>query len=164
MSWVEEEFETVDLGDKRLNSRVIHIVENLGLAPGRTIPQSFKTWGEIKACYNFFNNNLVSEQKLIASHIKKSKERIKEYPVVLLLSDTTDANYTTKTVMEGKERLDNKQTGLWIHSTIAVTPERLTLGIIDANFWHRQPEVADKDSKSRTARDNASIEEKESYR
>lgn len=47
MSWVEEELETIDLGDKRLNNRLIHIVETLGLAPGRTIPQSFKSWAEI---------------------------------------------------------------------------------------------------------------------
>jgi hypothetical protein len=164
MSWAEEEFETIDLGDRRLNKRTIHIVENLGLAPGRTIPQSFKTWGEIKACYNFCGNDLVSSEKLFAPHIEKTKERIREYPVVLLPSDTTDANYTTKKVMENKERLDNKQNGLWIHATTAVTPDRLTLGIVQVNFWHRQPEVAEKDSKSRTARDKTPIEQKESYR
>lgn len=164
MSWVEEEFETINLGDKRLNKRVIHITETLGLAPGRTIPQSFKTWAEIKACYNLFNNDLISYEKLLAPHVEKTLERIREHPVILLLSDTTDANYTTKIAMEGKERLDNKQNGLWIHSTIAVSPERLTLGIIDVNYWHRQKEVAEKDSKSRNTRDKAPIEEKESYR
>ncbi len=164
MSWVEEELEVINLGDKRLNSRVIHIVETLGLAPGRTIPQSFQSWGEMKACYNFFSNDLVSDEKILAPHIEKTIERIREYPVVLLPSDTSDINYTTKKVMEGKERLDNKQNGLWLHPTIAVTPERLTLGIVDVNFWHREPEVATKDSKSRTARDKAPIENKESYR
>ena len=44
MGWIEEEFETIDLGDKRLNSRALHIVEALGFAPGRTIPQAFKSW------------------------------------------------------------------------------------------------------------------------
>jgi len=164
MSWSEEEFEAIDLGDRRLDNRAIQIVEALGLAPGRTIPQSFQAWNEIKACYNFFDNDLVSEQKLLAPHIKKTIERIKEYPIVLLPSDTTDINYTTKKAMKGKERLDNKQNGLWLHSTIAVTPERLTLGVVNANFWHRNPEVASKDSSSRTVRDKAPIEEKESYR
>ncbi len=98
----------------------------------------------MKACYNFFSNDLVSDEKILAPHIEKTIERIKEYPVVLLPSDTTDINYTTKKVMEGKERLANKQNGIWLHPTIAVTPERLTLGIVDANFWHREPEVAEK--------------------
>lgn len=164
MSWIHEEFETIDLGDTRLNNRLIHIIENLGFAPGRTIPQSFKSWGEIKACYNFTNNRAVTEAKLLNPHAEKTLERIREYPVVLLLSDTTDINYTTKLEMKGKERLANKQSGLWLHSTIAVTPERLNLGVVDVNFWHRETKVAEKNAAARTARDKASIEEKESYR
>lgn len=164
MSWVELEMETIDLGDRRLNQRSISIMEGLGLAPGRTIPQTFQAWNEIKATYNFFNNDLVSEEKILAPHLEKTIERIKEYPVVLFASDTTDINYTTKIAMKGKERLDNKQNGLWLHATIAVTPERLNLGLIQANFWHREPEVAEKSSASRTAQDKAPIEKKESYR
>ena len=83
---------------------------------------------------------------------------------MLLLSDTSEIDYTTKKAMKGKERLSNKKHGLWLHSTIAVTPERLSLGIVDANFWSRQAEVAEDSSAYRTARDNAPIEEKESYR
>lgn len=164
MSWVELEMETIDLGDRRLNQRSFDILEGLGLAPGRTIPQAFQAWNEIKATYNFFNNDLVSEEKILAPHLEKTRERIREYPVVLFTSDTTDINYTTKTAMKNKERLDNKQNGLWLHATIAVTPERLNLGLVQANFWHREQEVAEKSSAYRTARDKASIEEKESYR
>lgn len=164
MSWVEDEMENIDLGDCRLNRRSMNIIEGLGLAPGRTIPQAFQAWGEIKATYNFLNNDLVSEEKILAPHLEKTIERIKEYPVVLLASDTTDINYTTKSIMKNKERLDNKQKGIWLHATIAITPERLNLGLIQANFWHRKEEVAKKDSSSKKARDKAPIEGKESYR
>jgi len=44
----------------------------LGLAPGRTIPQSFQSRAEIKACYNFLDNDLVSEEKLLNPHIEKT--------------------------------------------------------------------------------------------
>lgn len=164
MSWVDSEMDTIDLGDHRLNQRGLSILEGLGLAPGRTIPQAFQAWCEIKATYNFFNNDSVTEEKILAPHLEKTIERIKEYPIVLLASDTTDINYTTKSIMKNKERLDNKQNGLWLHGTIAVTPERLNLGLIQANFWHRASEVAEKSSAHRTAQDKASIEEKESYR
>lgn len=162
MSWVEDEMEFIDLGDRRLNKRAFNIFEGLGLAPGQTIPQAFQAWREIKATYNFFDNDLVSEEKILTPHLEKTVERIREYPVVLFTSDTTDINYTTKTAMKGKERLDNKQNGLF--ATIAVTPERLNLGLVQANFWHREQEVAEKSSAYRTARDKSSIEEKESYR
>lgn len=164
MSWIESEFETLDLGDYRLNCRVINIVEGLGLAPGRTIPQTFQSRSEIKACYNLFANDSVSEEKLLEPHIEKTIERIKEYPVVLLPSDTSEIDYTTKTTMQGKERLSNKKQGIWLHPTIAVTPERLNLGIVDANFWNRDPQVAEDTAAYRSSRDSAPIEGKESYR
>jgi hypothetical protein len=63
--------------------------------------------------------------------------------------------------MQGKERLSNQRSGLWLHSTIAVTPERLNLGSVDANFWSRAPEAGDDNGK---VRDNLPIEKKESFR
>src|SRR5581483_10019571 len=141
----------------------IKITESLGFAPGKTIPQSFKTWGEIKACYNFFNNELVSHSKLLAPHFEQTITRISEYPVVLLHSDTTDINYSSKNAMEGKQRLSNHQNGIWLHATLASTPERLPLGMVEVNFWNRKLEVMDKNSNS-YAHDIAPIEEKESYR
>lgn len=161
MNWVEAEFENIDLGDQRLNHRAISITETLGLAPGKTIPQTFLARSDMKACYNFFSNDVVTEELLLAPHKEKTIERIKEYDTVLLLTDTSEANYTTKIAMEGKERLSQTNTGLWLHPTFAVTPNRLPLGVIDNNFWHREPEVF-KGKKSE--RDKLPIEEKESYR
>ena len=164
MSWTESEFKTINIGDSRLNKRCLNILEKLGLAPGRTISQTFLTWKEIKASYNFFSNNLVSGAKLLAPHIENTIERIRGCPVVLLPSDTTEIDYTSKASMVGKERLSNKKEGLWLHPTIAVTPQRLMLGIVDANFWSRDPQLLEDSPTCRTARDKAPIEEKESYR
>jgi IS4 transposase len=160
MSWAESELKTVDFGDTRLNRRVIKIVETLGFAPGKTIPQAFQSWGSVKACYNFFSNDLVSEKKIISPHIQQTIERMKEYPVVLLPNDTSELDYNSKDAMQGKERVTNTKKGLWLHPTIAVTPERVMLGIVDVNFWKRKPEVNLKGSEQ----DKLPIEEKESYR
>ena len=59
MHCVKLEFERINLGDRRLNARAVHIFNQLGLAPGRTIPQTFQSWKEIKASYNFFGNDLL---------------------------------------------------------------------------------------------------------
>jgi hypothetical protein len=104
---------------------------------------------------------LVSDQKLLNPHEENTIERIKEYPVVLLPSDTTEIDYSTKKAMKGKERLSNKKSGLWLHSTIAVTPDRLNLGTVEANFWSRDLEVSKDNGR---IRDSLPIEEKESYR
>jgi predicted lipase len=56
-----------------------------------------------------------------------------------------------KRAMKGKERLTNTKEGIWLHSTIAVTPERLALGSLEANFWERKLERA---NKNRTAKED----------
>lgn len=157
MSWAALELEGIDLGDEQLNKRAANIAETLGLAPGRTIPQVFQSWNSTKACYNFFSSDLVSEEKIIAPHINQTIERMKECPVVLLPNDTSELDYNSKEAMEGKERITNTKTGLWLHPTIAVTPDRIMLGIVDVNFWERELEPNPKG-------DKALIVDKESYR
>ena len=158
MSWAELELQSMDLGDVRLNRRAMKIADILGLAPGRTIPQAFQSWTSTKACYNFFSNDLVSEEKIIAPHIEQTTLRMKEHPVVLLINDTSELDYNSKDAMEGKERITNTKTGLWLHPTIAVTPERVMLGVVEVNFWKRKPVPEG------TNQDKVPIEEKESYR
>ncbi len=158
MSWAELEFQSIDLGDTRLNKRAILIAETLGFAPGRTIPQTFKSWAETKACYNFFSNDQVCEEKIIAPHIEQTLERMREHPVVLLLNDTTELDYNSKDAMTGKQRITNTKQGLWLHPTIAVTPERVMLGIVDVNFWERKLEI------NGSEQDHLPIEDKESFR
>lgn len=161
MSWIELEFESLDLGDCRLNKRSITIIESLGLAPGKSIPQTFQSWSEIKATYNFFSNRRITNEKLLKPHLKATMERIAEYPVVLLASDTSELDYTSKKKMKNKERLSNTKSGIWLHATIATTPKRLNLGIIEANFWSREPEIS---TDKKTIRDKLPIEKKESYK
>ncbi|WP_139204344.1 IS4/Tn5 family transposase DNA-binding protein, partial [Azotobacter beijerinckii] len=38
MNWAEEEMQTADLGDERLNVRVAKVLERLGAHPGSSIP------------------------------------------------------------------------------------------------------------------------------
>jgi hypothetical protein len=161
MSWIEDEFSTLDLGDRRLDRRAMKIAEALSLAPGKTIPQSFHSRADIKACYNFYQHDDVTEEKLLTPHFSKTIERITQCKVVLFPSDTTEIDFTSKNSMVDRQRLTNTKQGIWLHSTIAVTPERLMLGSVEANFWERNPEKA---NKNRTIIDKAPIEEKESYR
>lgn len=161
MSWIEEEFSTLDLGDHRLDQRAMKIADVLSLAPGKTIPQAFRSRADIKACYNFYQHEDVTEEKLLTPHFSRTIDRITQSKVVLCPSDTTEIDFTSKNAMTDRQRLTNTKQGIWLHSTIAVTPERLMLGSIEANFWERKPERADK---NRTTIDKAPIEEKESYR
>lgn len=158
MDSLASEFDGIELGDKRLNKRAEKLLSAMGSSPGRTIPQNFQSWGEIKSCYRFLSNPKVTPQKVFRPHRTKVLKRINEYPVVLFLNDTTSINYTSKVSMEGKGTIGKNVDGLWCHPTMAVTPQRLNLGLTNINFYTRSSE------EKIIHRNNLPIEKKESIR
>lgn len=58
--------------------------------------------------------------------------------VVLLLQDTTQLKYSTQYKKEAIGPLSSEYNrGILFHPTIAVTPERLCLGVVDDHHWNR---------------------------
>ncbi len=55
-----DEVHGADLGDERLNQRLIRIVERFGQSPNLTIPAATTSRAEMEADYRFFNNEKVS--------------------------------------------------------------------------------------------------------
>ena len=51
MSWAKQEFETIELGDARLNQRAVLLAERLGQKPGASIPGACENWAETAAAY-----------------------------------------------------------------------------------------------------------------
>lgn len=160
--WVTDELEGVRLGEKRLNKRMLTLLDQASKQPQASITRMFHTRKEIQACYRFFSSDLVNETKIMEPHLNKTIERIAENPVVLCLSDTTTLNYTTrKTLKDSGYISSNNAQGFFLHTTIAVTPDRLHLGIVGQKFWAREKE---KRACSSRERDKIPFIEKESYR
>jgi len=160
-NWIASEFTSINLKDERLNKRAKIILDKLGHAPARTIPQAFRTWKDIKACYRFFDNPAVTDNNILKPHMEKTIERIKNEPVVLLPTDNSILDYTPKKAMKGKGEVCHKRDGIFLHASLAVTPERLSLGVVDAKLWIRGVDYI---SQTEAHRDDLPIEEKESYR
>ena len=49
MGWAAEEFATVDLGDKRLNNRLVKLAGQLAAKPTLSIPGACGGWGDTAA-------------------------------------------------------------------------------------------------------------------
>ena len=64
MGWALEEMDQVDLGDKRLETRAVNILNTLGSKPLETIPVACQGWAETKAAYRFFDNDKVTADKI----------------------------------------------------------------------------------------------------
>jgi hypothetical protein len=107
--WVIVETNTSNFNDKRLDKRYKKLLGNFASSPNKSIPGTFKSWGETLSAYRFFNNKEFTQ-------------------------------------------------GFYIHPSMAITPDKQCLGIIDFQSWTRE------ELGSRYTRKNRSIEEKESYR
>lgn len=94
MEWAAGEMKTVNLGDKRLNKRLISLLDTLCNCPQDSIPVACGGWAETKAAYRFFDNENVSAEKILSSHRIATIERIKQQETVLLVQDTTTLNFS----------------------------------------------------------------------
>lgn len=160
--WVKKELEGIEFGDKRLNKRVLSLLEKASKQPQASLNRMFHTRKEVQACYRFFSNDLVNEAKIIKPHLEMTVKRANQNPVVLCLSDTTSLNYTTrKTLKDSGYISSNSAQGFFLHASIAITPDRLHLGIVGQKFWAREKEKKTRSSKER---ERMLFAEKESYR
>lgn len=166
MSWAVKEMQTVDLGDKRLNNRLISLLHTLSNHAPESIPVACGGWAETKAAYRFFDNPKVNSEKILAPHRQAVLERIKQEKTVLLIQDTTTLNFSEQTQRTDIGPLNHdKHRGILLHPTIAVTPERLCLGVVDTYHWSRDALNHWKDRKEKNRENHyVAFEDKESYK
>jgi hypothetical protein len=160
MSALAEELGTIDLGDTRLNRRARRLLQSLGDKPMPSIPAACGGWAETQAAYRLFDNPKVSAAAVLAPHSERTVERMGAHPRVLCIQDTSELDYTGKPSMQGLGPLNLElRQGLYLHPTLALTPDRLCLGLLDADTWTREPGSLGQDKDP-----NRPLEEKESVR
>lgn len=118
-----DELEELDLGDNRLDQRVLKVIEKLAHQPDKSIPSALGTWAETKAAFRLFDSERVTAQKILEPHRGKTLERMAQHDLVLCIQDTTEIDYTDKNDIEGLGPLnDEARRGLSLHPRLAVTP------------------------------------------
>jgi len=159
MSALAAEFEGIELGDVRLNRRAKKVLSRLGDKPTVSIPAACGGWDETRAAYRLFDHDKVTAQQVLEPHYQASQRRMADHRQVLCIQDTTELDYSSKGDIEGLGPLNYEaRQGLYLHPTLAVTPERLCLGVIDTWTWTREPGSLGQ------PKGNRPIEEKESLR
>lgn len=130
----------LELGDSRRTQRLIKLVEDLSARPTGSIPVASGGWAETKAAYRLLDNPALAWREMLEVHTQCTAKRRQGQPVILCLQDTTDWDFTSQPGIAGLGRLRYEaQHGLYGHPTLAVTPEGVALGVIDAWIWARGP-------------------------
>jgi hypothetical protein len=165
-AWIAEELHAVDLGDKRLEKRMAKVLDRLASRPTVSIPAACRGWAETQAVYRFFDNAAVTPESVLAPHREATFQRIAEHPVVLLPQDTTELDFSSKKdKIRGLGPLnDDKRVGLFAHPVVAVTPERLCLGVVHVHWWARSDLHQGGQRKAKAIEDKESVRWREGYR
>ena len=143
MSWADEEFRGVDLGDKRRANRVIRLVERLAERPTASIPGACNGWAETQAAYRFLSGEDYDWMDILEPHRQCTQTRMAAHPVVLCVQDTTELNFNGQAITGLGPLSYEAQRGMYLHPTFAVTARREPLGVLDAWMWAREPKAAD---------------------
>jgi len=141
--WVEEELGTAELYDPRLTQRLFTLVRDFSGQPQAPVPEACGSLAKTKAAYRFFDNKKVTMDALLRAHAESSVQRIKEQRVVLAVQDSTSFNYTAHPATQGLGLIGTSPEGplgLWLHDTMAFTPEGTPLGLLDVQCWARKVE------------------------
>jgi hypothetical protein len=173
--WAANEFKGVDLGDKRLNSRLIKLCDAFSQAPESPINQACADWAETKAAYRFFKNKNVDTERIISTHRDKTSDRAANHHTVLAIQDTSYLVYTNHSKTKGLGKISLKKgknidkiysRGLVMHTCLALTTKGTPLGLLDQKIFARKlrSEHRHRNTGGRKIHDMLPVEDKESYR
>ena len=160
-NWAVHEFADADLGDERRTTRLVELAYALGQHPTAALPEACGTGSMLKAAYRFFDNDGIVPQDILQSHVEATYTRLGAVPVVLAVQDTTEVNWTRHPATQGLGPLGHTAChGLLVHTTLAITPERVPLGLLAQQVWARDPADVGK----RARRKQLPISQKESQK
>jgi hypothetical protein len=140
MSWAEEELAYTDLGDRRLNRRLVKSVTNLAQRPSASVPEASRGWADTKGTYRLWDSKAAgaTPANFLAGHQERTVERIEALQEGTILA----VQYTSDIVVKGVEGggyLDwPNQQGLKMHSVLAVSESGVPLGLLEQRVWGRK--------------------------
>ena len=145
--WAENEFGGAPLGDARLSKRLVSVAAAKAEVPGRAFSGVAKgNWPAVKAYYRMIDQSdesAVDMPNILAPHRQRTLRRMQGQKTVLCVQDGRDLNYNNLDQCEGLGEIGTNQTGaksrgLHLHSTLAVAPNGLPLGVVRAEAIARE--------------------------
>jgi hypothetical protein len=118
------ESDQVSFGDVRIDNRCKHLLRSMYACPDKSFPKMTDSWGALKACYRFLNNEKVTRDKILAAHLQQTVHRSINRKAILAVQDTTTLSYPTHRSTVGLGHVGTRDSGLGygmlVHSTFAI--------------------------------------------
>jgi len=151
-------FATVDLRDKRSTERLVYSAAKIAAHPEKPFNQVFD-WNELRGFYRLCNKETATLPAIQGPHWHHTRTEMAKHPLVLLLHDTTELDFTNHTALEGTGTIgDGNGRGFLQHNSLAILPEpRHVLGLAFQQWHVRQVAPKNEHTSKRKRRERESL-------
>ncbi len=128
------------LGDRRRVERLVKTANRIFEHPGGSLPQKMRNHAELMGLYRLVDRPEVTHAAVIEPHVQRTRRLMRACTgVVLIIHDTTELDYTTRTGLKKTGPLGNgSQRGYLCHNSLAVTPQRQVIGLAQQSLAFRR--------------------------
>src|SRR4029079_3774193 len=138
--WAETQFGTADLGDARRTHRLVSTMAAIARAPDESLPRQLGSLADTKAGYRLFDCGAVTRKAVMDPHVAECHAAAARHPIVLMVHDDPILDFSPHRTLKGAGRVGNDRgTGVFAHSCLAVLPSGATLGLAHPTIWARPP-------------------------
>ncbi len=144
MTFGQQHFGDLDLGDARRSRRLPELVDAMCMHPGGTLPDKLPDPRDLRAFYRMMHAKKVTHAAVLATHYRVTQEAIAEAAaagaVVLILHDATELDFTSKTTLFDHlgQIGQGTQRGYICHNSLAVRADtKAALGLASQILHHR---------------------------
>jgi len=129
-AWAEQNFASVQLRHRRRTRRLVHSAAKIAAAPAKPFNQVFD-WNELRAFYNLCDQKVATLPTIQAPHWEQTRQAMGQQPLVLILHDTSELDFTDHPCLQGTGPIgDGQGRGFLQHNSLAVLPyPRQVLGL-----------------------------------
>jgi hypothetical protein len=121
--WAEGTFGQTQLKDMRRTRRAVTTAARMADESAASRPSQAQTWKATKAVYRLLDERDVTFDALMQPHWQQTRQRMESLPLVLLVQDTTDLDFSHRGKMSGLGEIgDGNGRGIYLQTVLAVEP------------------------------------------
>ena len=140
---IMQEFAGADLGDERLERRLVDLASAMAEEPSESFPRALTPAG-LEAAYRLFRNGRVSLERVVEPHRKQTAARASQLAEVVIAHDTSEFRFGGKS-RRNLGTLGTAGHGFLAHVSLAIAPgTRDPLGVAHVETWTRDDQSVSK--------------------
>jgi len=138
----QQVFGDADLGDQRLERRLVEIAAQSFRAPAGTITTVFTGAADREAVYRFVENPRARSESVLAAQVRATARLASQEPYIFVPVDGSSLTVTDRSHAREVGTVGNYSKtarGLIVVSALAVTREGTPIGLAGQKWWARDP-------------------------